>query len=312
MPTSLTTVPALFDRALARTVYDPRLQESYEAGVALRGAVAPAATDKQRVLLWLVDPQIDFVMPAPVGNLPVPGAVDDTLRTLDFLYANLGQITAVAASMDTHRPFQIFHQPWWKNAQGQNPPAWTVITYDDAVRGVWQPVLEPKESIQYLQELESVAKKQLMIWPFHCLEGSTGRAIVPALFEGITIHSAARYAQPTWIVKGDVPDTEFYSVVEPEVKRPNHPNGGLNVAFLTMLSAYSLIYVAGQARSHCVLETMASVMRYFATSPEVIAKFRFLDDCTSSIPGFEQATDAAYKTFARQGLRIVQSTDPIG
>src|SRR5690606_3866777 len=106
--------------------------------------------------------------------------------------------------------------------------------------------------------------------------------------------------------------TEFYSVVEPEVKYSKHPEGGLNTRFLEMVAQFDLIYVAGQARSHCVLETMNSVMRHFANSPEVIRKLRFLDDCTSSIPGFEQQTENQIQDFVARGMRLVSSTDAIG
>ncbi len=50
----------------------------------------------------------------------------------------------------------------------------------------------------------------------------------------------------------------------------------------------------------------------FADRPEVVKKLRFLDDCTSSIQGFEAATEAAIQGFAEQGVRLVRSTDPLG
>jgi hypothetical protein len=56
---------------------------------------------------------------------------------------------------------------------------------------------------------------------------------------------------------------------------------------------------------------MHSVIRHFADQPNVIAKLRFLNDCTSSIPGFEETTEAQLKQFADQGVRLVYSTDPI-
>jgi hypothetical protein len=44
----------------------------------------------------------------------------------------------------------------------------------------------------------------------------------------------------------------------------------------------------------------------------VLRKLRFLDDCTSSITGFEQPTEVALARFAAQGMKMVKSTDPIG
>jgi hypothetical protein len=59
------------------------------------------------------------------------------------------------------------------------------------------------------------------------------------------------------------------------------------------------------------LATMNSVLRYFADQPEVIAKLRFLNDCTSSIPGFEEATEARLREMAAQGVRFVSANDAI-
>jgi len=290
-------------------IYEPDFQAAYESGLAeFRSA---ASQDSPRVLLWLIDMQIDFVFPSPLGRLSVSGAIDDTRRTIEWLYRNVHQITQIAASLDTHTPFQIFYPSWWKNSKGQHPSSYTVITAEDVRKGIWGPVTEPVWSIRYLEELEKDGKKQLMIWPFHCMEGTTGRALVPALSEAIMYHSGARMAQPTYLAKGTIAHTEFYSVVEPEVKYSKHPDGGLNTRFLDMVAKFDLIYVAGQARSHCVLETMNSVMRHFSGQPEVIRKLRFLDDCTSSITGFEKPTEATIQRFAQQGMRLVKAADAI-
>lgn len=306
----MSNTPNFYDAGDVGNIYQPRLQMAHEAGVDLRSSVNSAAKDDPRILLWLIDLQVDFVHPD--GNLAVPGAVEDTQRTIEWIYAQLGQITTIAASLDTHFPFQIFHALWWVDENGNNPDPFTQITVADVNAGTWKPLADPKGSIEYLRALEQGSKKTLMVWPYHCFEGSVGRSLIPALTEAISVHSSARYAQPTYLTKGTIPTSEFYSVVEPEVHVPNHPQGGLNTEFLTLVSRYDLVYVAGQARSHCVLETMSSVMRNFANTPEVIKKLRFLDDCTSSIPGFEQQTENTLNDFAAQGMTIVKTADPIG
>ncbi len=302
-------LPSLYQEANVAQLYAPDLQGAYETGLA--DFKRPANSDSPRVLAWFIDMQIDFVFPAPVGRLPVPNAPDDTRRTIEWLYRNTQQITHITASLDTHTPFQIFYSSWWKNAQGQHPAPYTAISADDVHKGTWIPVIDPAWSIYYVEQLEKVGKKQLMIWPFHCMEGTPGRALVPALSEAIMYHSAARAAQPTYLTKGTIAQTEFYSVVEPEVKYDKHPEGKLNAQFLEFVAGFDLIYVAGQARSHCVLATVNSVQNNFADRPEVIQKLRFLDDCTSSIPGFEEATERQLKRFAETGMRLVRSTDPI-
>ena len=301
--------PSFYNPANVAKIYDVDFQRAYEAGLA--DFRSPAAQDDPRVLLWLIDVQVDFVFPAPTGRLTVPNALEDTRRTVEFVYNNVHNITQIAASLDTHTPFQIFYPTWWVNDAGEHPQPFTVITSDDLAKGVWKPVTEPVWSIKYVQELESVGKKQLMIWPYHCMEGTLGRALVPALSEAIMYHAGARMAQPSYLTKGTIAHTEFYSVVEPEVKYPKHPDGGLNTRFLDMVGQFDMVYVTGQARSHCVLETMNSTLRYFGNKPEVISKLRFIDDTTSSIPGFEQQTEASIQDFERQGVKLVQAADAI-
>lgn len=302
-------LPAFYDPATVGQLYQPDLLRAYEAGLA--AFTRPASTDSPRILLWLVDVQVDFVLPAPIGRLPVPGAVADTQRTLEWIYRSVQHLTHITASLDTHLPLHIFFASWWRDARGQHPAPYTIITADEVEKGNWLPIQDAEWSLYYVQTLESVGKKQLMIWPFHCMEGTEGRAFVPALSEAILYHSGARMAQPTLLTKGTIPQTEFYSVVEPEVKVPGHPDGGLNVDFLRFVAEFDLIYIAGQARSHCVLETMHSVLRHFGDQPNVINKLRFLDDCTSSITGFEEATEVQYQQFAAGGLRLVKSTDSL-
>jgi nicotinamidase-related amidase len=256
--------------------------------------------------------QVDFVFTPPVAQLPVPNALDDARRIIEWLLTNVHSVTHIAASLDTHTPFHIFYSTWWKNAQGEHPKPYTVITAEEVRQGKWIPITEVEWSAYYVEQLEKVGKKQLMIWPFHCMQGGIGNALVPALSEAIMYHSAARMAQPTYLVKGTIAHTEFYSMLEPEVKYDQHPEGGLNTRFLEMLKGFDLIYIAGEARSHCVLETVGSIMRNLAGQPELIKKLRFLDDCSSSIAGFEETTDTQIKRFKDQGMRSVRSTEPIG
>lgn len=303
------TSSAMYNPDQVARLYEPDIQGVYEAGV--QTYQRPATDDDPRVLAWLIDMQVDFVFPSPIGRLSVPNAIADTRRTIEWLYRNLPHITHIAASLDTHMPYHIFYPNWWKNKDGGHPAPFTVITADDVRAGRWLPATEPAWSVYYVETLERSSKKQLMIWPFHCMEGTVGRALVPALSEAIMFHSAARMAQPTFLTKGTIAHTEFYSVLEPEVKYPDHPDGVVNQKFLDFIDTFDLIYVAGQARSHCVLETMRSVLRYFDDNSTVLEKFRFLNDCSSSIAGFEEQTETAVSDFARRGIRLVQSTDPL-
>ena len=94
---------------------------------------------------------------------------------------------------------------------------------------------------------------------------------------------------------------------------PEYPRGNVNVSFLSMLADYDQVYIAGEAKSHCVLETVNSIMRYFSDQPDILSKFLVLSDCMSSVAhptiDFEALANAAFSRYPT--LRMVKSTDPI-
>lgn len=304
--------PDFYDPRRVGQLFLPRIVQSVEAGRAT--AISPASSDERRVILLLVDTQVDFIHTD--GALSVPGAVDDTRRTIEWLFDNLDEVSTIAASLDSHVPIQIFSPSWWVDGAGNHPNPFTPITSKDVESKRWRPLYEVGWSIQYVEKLERGAKKELMIWPYHCLVGTPGHNLTPALFEAVVYHSAARQAQPEFLTKGSIPQTEHYSIMEPEVKVHGQPQGELNTTFLHMLASHDLIYVAGQAKSHCVLETVASIMRYFGDRPEITKRVRILMDCTSSVAhpeiDFDTLANEAFARYETEGLRPVRSSDPIG
>ncbi len=309
----MTGIPDFYHSGKVGTLFIPDTARAIRQGQ--QAGLSPAENEQQRVILLLVDPQVDFIHPD--GSLSVPGAVDDTRRTIEWIFHHAGALTAIAVSLDSHIPTQIFYPTWWIDDAGQYPDPFTVITGADVDAGRWQPVFEREWSLQYVHTLETQAKKELMIWPYHTMIGTPGHTITPALYEAIAYHAAARQSRPEFLTKGLIPKTEHYSLLEPEVKVPDEPQGTINTDFLSMLSSYDLIYVAGQAKSHCVLETINSVLRYFEGDRAEIAKWRILIDCMSSVAhpeiDFEAMADQAFTRYAQQyGLHLVRSTDPLG
>ncbi len=306
------TFPSFYDPQKVGTLYVPDTAGAIQAG--REAGARPASADTIRTLLLLVDAQVDFIHED--GTLSVPGAVADTRRTIEWLFANLEHVTTIAASLDSHIPVQIFYPTWWADAEGRHPAPFTLITAGEVEQGVWQPLVEPEWSRGYVRALEEQARKVLTIWPYHTMMGTPGHAITPALYEAIAYHAAARSEQPRFLAKGMIPRTEHYSILEPEVKVPEEPLGVLNTDFLKMVAGYDRVYIAGQAKSHCVLETVNSLIRYFGqTDPAFIRRWHVLSDCMSSVAhpqiDFETLANEQYARFEAQGLQIVRSTDPI-
>ncbi len=303
--------PEFYNPDKVGQIYVPDTAAAVRAGRA--AGLNAAAKAQVKTILVLVDVQIDFVH--ETGSLTVPGAVDDTRRTIEWIFNNISRITTIAASLDSHVPIQIFFPTWWVDEQDEHPAPYTVIRSSDVKAGKWRPLYEPEWSIEYVEELEERSKKELMIWPYHCLVGTLGHGLMPALYEAVAYHSAARQTQPIFLTKGNIPQTEYYSMLEPEVKVPDHPLGTLNTEFLNTVASYDKIYVAGQAKSHCVLETVASMMRYFDDQPKVIRKMRILKDAMSSVAhatiDFDTMANKAFAGFEARGLQPVDTSMPV-
>ncbi len=305
------TLPSFYDPRTVGTVFKPDLTRVTQDAQAAK--LPAAAHDKAPYALLLVDFQIDFCHAD--GSLRVPGAEGDLRRTIEFLYRNAARIKTVVASLDSHMAFQIFYPTWWADDRGDHPPPHTVIDAEAIKRGKYRPLREAAWSLAYVAELEQTSKKALYLWPFHTMIGSVGHALDPALFEAIHWHAVARRSQPIFLQKGMIPVTEHYSPFEPEVKVPTHPHGSLNTTMLRLLETHERIYVAGEAKSHCVLEACASMMRHFAARPDVIERIHFLGDCTSSVvvPGidFEGMANREIDGWRKRGMRFVSAADAV-
>lgn len=307
------SAPALFDAQDAfKGPYAPRIQAFTEAGQ--QAGLTPAQSDIEKITVILVDYQHDFVDPS--GTLYVPGSQQDVARFLTWFYANAHKISSIYASLDTHLPFQIFYSSWWKDPQtGVHPQPYTAITVDDVTNRKWVPILQPDWSISYVHQLQQKAKKDLMIWPYHTMEGTLGHMLVAPLCEAIAWHSAARSTQPTYIEKGRTVRTEYYGIFGAEIPDPEDPSSSLNVTLLDAVMKHNSVYIAGEAKSHCVLETERQLVERYAHQPGLLKRLHVLRDCTSSVQhpviDFDALAEAELATMEKQGVKMVLSADPI-
>jgi nicotinamidase/pyrazinamidase len=297
-------------------VYRPDIASAIAEG--RRAGWSPAALDgskpgSKKICLILIDEQIDFVHTD--GALSVPGSLADVRRVCELLYHEGHRITTVVPTIDTHSPFMIFFPTWWVDDSGQNVQPFTIITHDDIKSGKYRAVIDPAWSHAYVDKLASAGKQSLMIWPFHCLDVSEGFSMVPALYEAVMFHASARFSQPVVIHKGHIPQTEFYSPFQPEVEVTSVAGGTINTPILTQIANHDEIWIAGEAKSHCVLCGMESLVSFFGTSdPNILKKIYFLMDCTSSVQSplvdFEAIASKRLQDMASQyGINLCKSTD---
>ena len=267
-----------------------------------------AALDKKRNLLLAIDVQNDFM--ESIGSLPVTGSKSDVQRLTRWMYKNMASLTQIMCSLDSHSLLQIFHAGWWVDKAGNHPQPFTIIRYEDVVEGIWTVTYADslEQSKNYLKNLAAEGKKELCIWPYHCLEGSFGAQLETQFTNMLYFHSAVRKAKPLLVYKGQDPYTEMYGIIKAEYDA----NGFINHAVLDAIQAYDAIYIAGQASSHCVLASAAQILEYFKEDKAITSRITLLIDCMSPISGFESVTQQAFESMKEKyGIQIKKSTEVI-
>jgi nicotinamidase-related amidase len=296
--------------------------------------IQPAAADRQRNWLMLIDIQNTFCIPGFelfVGGRSGTGAIDDNRRLAEFIYRNLGSITHISVTLDTHRTQQVFHPVFFVDSDGNHPAPYTDIHAAELQAGKWRfnPALAAQFGISpeygqemmqhYTQSLESKGKYALTIWPYHAMLGGIGHALVPAIEEAVFFHSLARLNQPDFEIKGEQPFTENYSVVGPEVLAGpmGEPLGARHSKFIEQLQQFDRLYIAGQAKSHCVAWSVADLLKDIqAVDSSLAEKIYLLEDCTTPVvvPGVvdhSEAAEAAFARFAEAGMKVVKSSEAL-
>jgi nicotinamidase-related amidase len=315
-----------------RVPYEERARDA--AAWKKQHGIVPAYGDELRICLLAVDVQNTFCLPEFelfVGGRSGTGAVDDNRRLCDFVYRNLGAITRIVPSLDTHRPMQIFHPVWLVDQDGNQPEPFTLISAEDTGTGRWgvnpavceslgiEPDYAGRQLNHYTRTLADGGKYQLTIWPYHALLGGAGHALVSAVEEAFFFHGAARDTEPAFQVKGDETFTEHYSMLGPEVTHgpDGEELGHRNVELIEELLGFDAVIVAGQAKSHCVAWTIDDLLAHDDAQVERLAeRVYLLEDCSSPVvvPGvvdYTDEADAAFERFAAAGMHVVRSTDPL-
>jgi len=294
--------------------------------------IRPASADEVRICLLAVDVQNTFCIPGFelfIGGRSGTGAVDDNRRLCEFVYRNLGAITRIVPSLDTHRAMQIFHAIWLVDADGNHPQPYTLVSAEDVASGRWRvnPAVcgslgldrdyAERQLVHYTRALAEGGKYDLTVWPYHALLGGIGHALVSAVEEAFFFHGLARDTQPSFQVKGDETLTEHYSILGPEVLfgPDGEQLGRRNEALVEELLRYDAVIVAGQAKSHCVAWTIDDLLAD-AELHRLAERVYLLEDCTSPVvvPGaidYTDEADAAFERFAAAGMHVVRSTTPL-
>lgn len=284
-----------------------------------------------RIELLIIDPQIDFCWPGikeiapsipddvvnflesvfPVlvrpGSLFVPGANKDMDNLAAFINRVWERLYDIHITLDSHHTVDVAHPIFTLDSAGKHPNPFTVISASDMVKGSfrttnpeWQKKFE-----KYVNTLESNARYPLCIWPPHCLIGSFGYGVYPAVFEALVKWEEERFAVVDKVTKGSNYFTEHYSAVQADVPDDDDPDTQLNQRLITTLEEADIIILAGEARSHCLANTVMDIADNFGK--DSIQKMHLLEDCTSDVPGFEDLGEKFVKDMRDRGMKVVNS-----
>lgn len=259
------------------------------------------------LVLLVIDPQIDFCDPQR-GALAVAGA-DADMRRLARLVEHLApRLDAIHVTLDSHHEVHIAHPIFWRDASGQPPTPFTLITAAEVSEGRWttaRPELQER-ALNYVRTLEQGGRYTLCIWPPHCLIGSEGHAVQPELIAALRAWEQ-RFAVVNYISKGSSLYTEHYSAIRAEVPDPEDPATQINRPLIETLQAADTVLIAGEAGSHCVANTVRDIVALFGDRP--LSPLVLLTDAISPVPGFEAYQQEFLEEMAGRGVTMAATTD---
>lgn len=272
-----------------------------------------------KIDLLIIDPQNDFCLEN--GSLSVGGAKDDMQRLATMIDRIGSKLNDIHVTLDSHHIVDIAHPIFWLNSQGQQPDPFTIITKDDVLNGVYRPKNPaylnkdtmaaagwPRDGVmEYVTTLQDNGRYPLCIWPFHCLIGSVGAAVVIPLYDALEKWEEDNFAMIDYVTKGSNFMTEHYSAVQADVPDPQDPDTLLNEGLIRILEAADEILLAGEARSHCLANTVRDIANNFGE--DNIKKMVLLEDATSDVGGFEQMGEDFVKEMKGRGMRVSNTVD---
>jgi nicotinamidase-related amidase len=260
--------------------------------------------NEMKKALFIIDPQKDFIDdPDYMGSLAVSGAYADMQRLSNHI--DKAKPDMIVVTMDTHEKMHIANPMWWINEKGENPNPFTLITVKDVEAGNWRAALPEKQehSLSYVKELAKNGKYVLCVWPYHCIEGTEGHKVSNVVATSLANWEVATGKKVEYVYKGQNQNTEMYSGLKAEVVIPEDNKTEINNKLIKYLGGFDIVEVAGEAKSHCVASTVNDLIFGFGKNANKIV---ILENCMSSVTGFEQNGDDFINFAKKAGCEIAQ------
>lgn len=243
----------------------------------------------------ILNPVSQKYEPQVIPALSVKGAVEDAKRFKSWILGNLNKFESHYFTQDSHHILDISHPAWWRNADGTAISPFTLITYQDILNGKYIPNLHYRRSLAYVKSLEDNGEFLHFIWPPHCIMGSWGHGFYSDVMDVIhAIETNGKWVN--YITKGSNPFTEHFGAFRANVPDPNDSSTQFDQILLQTLSAYDEVFITGQARSHCVANSLRQLVQEV---PSLASKLFVVEDCMSDVGGLDQSFyDSVNKIYA--------------
>jgi len=286
---------------------------------------------KNQKVLVIIDPQGGFCKVVPKdqqqvihdGELFVPGADKDMERLAGFVDKAGHLFNSIHVTMDSHHAWHIAHPCWFVDDSGNNPEPFTIMSikkgeifgfniFTNANSGPYRPKIMSQRqwTIDYLNKLQSSQRYPHMIWPPHCQIGTPSHAIVEPLMTALMKWEKKHIRSVNFVTKGSNIRTEHFGIVQAEVPDPLDPTTLLNQEFINLIGNpdISQVFVAGEALSHCVANSVTDIANTFGDD-SFIKKVVLIRDCTSNVPGCEAMGDTFVTTMVARGMTTTNTVD---
>ncbi|GAB4019463.1 cysteine hydrolase family protein [Spirosoma koreense] len=250
----------------------------------------------------IIDAQFDFCHPE--GSLFVPGAEQDISRMSGLIRRHADRIDHIVVTLDTHQVLDIAHPLFWNDAAGNHPAPFTRITAEDVDTGTWIPRFSAEKARQYIHDLEADGQFTHFIWPEHCLIGSRGAALHDTLLDALKEWSRIRDLDYVAVQKGLYPLSEHFGIFRAQVPDPAIPETQLNTTLIADLARYETVYLMGEAKSHCVANSLKQILDY---APTLVPKLVVVTDCMSDVTGLGYLADPIYALASERNVRFIES-----
>ena len=260
-----------------------------------------------KIHLLAIDVQKDFC--DPQGALSVAGADQDTIRLASMVDRLRNKIDDIHVTLDSHNEVDIAHPIFWIDSNGKHPDPFTIISADDVTKGVWTTTSPScrQRAVDYVRTLSANGRYPLCIWPTHCIIGTEGWTIPNSFAESLSKWCRERFKKVDYQVKGSNIFTEHYSVFKADVIDPADPSTMLNTDLINVINSADEILVAGQARSHCVANSLRDLISELGV--DNASKFVLLSDAMSDVTGFEKLGQDFHDDMVKMGMKVSTTVD---